>query len=68
MILMQFYIKWMLASQSLSGYRSNSLIAHCITHLHYPVELKWTPADHSLNQLSFKFKVLCCFRSLRNAL
>ena len=36
---------------NLSGYRSNSLIAHCFIHFQYHLELKWTLVDHSLNQL-----------------
>ena len=60
-------MKWALADHNLSGYHSNSLIVHCFIHFWYHLELKWTlAADHSLNQLLFKLKVLCCFRNLQN--
>ena len=29
---------------NLSGYHSNSLIAHCFIHFWYHLELKWTPS------------------------
>ena len=61
-----FHMKWTLASHNLSGYHSNSLTVHCFIYLQYHLEPKWMVADHSINQLSFKLKVLRCFRNLRN--
>ena len=43
---------------NLSGYRSNSLTMQCFIHFWYHLEPKWTLADHSLNQLLLKLKVL----------
>ena len=57
-IWIQFYMKWTVASHNLSGYCSNSLIVHCFIHLRYHLEPKWMLADHSLNQLLLKLKVL----------
>ena len=54
-------MKWTPASHNLSGYHSNSLIVLCFIHLHYLVEPKWMLADHSLNQLLFKLKVLATY-------
>ena len=51
---------------NLSGYRSNSLIVHCFIHFWYHLKPKWMLADHSLNQLLLKLKVLHCFRNLCN--
>ena len=51
---------------NLSGYCSNGLIAHCFIHFQYHLKPNWTLADHSLNQLLLKLKVLHCFRNLRN--
>ena len=51
---------------NLSGYHLNSLIVHCFIHFRYHLEPKRTLADHSLNQLLLKLKVLHCFNSLRN--
>ena len=55
-IRMQFYMKQMLASHSLTRCHSNSLILYTfsITSGLQPCS-KWTLADHSLNQLLFKF-------------
>ena len=51
---------------NLSGYHSYSFIVHCFIHFRYHLEPNWTLADHSLNQLLLKLKVICCFRNLRN--
>ena len=51
---------------NLSGYHSNSLIVHCFIYFRYHLEPKWMLADHSLNQLLLKLKVLHCFKNLRN--
>ena len=51
---------------NLSGYSSNSLIVHCFIHFQYHLEPKWMLADHSLNQLLLKLKVLRCFKNLWN--
>ena len=51
---------------NLSGYRSNSLIVHCFIYFQYHLKLKWMLADHTLNQLLLKLKVLRCFRNLQN--
>ena len=48
---------------NLSGYHSNSLIVHCFIHFRYHLELKWTLADHILNQLLPKLKILRCFET-----
>ena len=51
---------------NLSGHHSNSLIVHCFIHFQYHLKLKWMLADHSLNQLLLKLKVIRCFRNLWN--
>ena len=51
-------MKRTLASYSLSGYHSNTLILRCFIHLQYHLGLKlclkWMVEDHSLDQLLFK--------------
>ena len=61
-----FHMKWTIAGHNLSAYHSNSLTVHCFIYLQYHLELKWMVANHNKNQLSFKLKVLRCFRNLRN--